>query len=88
MPLAHVFWHYAVVYGLLVNLATSALFAVLLMNEAPWTVLAAAYLLPLPFNLLVAVGVWRSAERYKGPRTHGDMAKVAVIVWMALLTAT
>lgn len=88
MPLGHVFWHYAVVYGLLVNLVTSALFAVLLINDAPWAVLAIAYLLPLPYNLAVAVAVWRSAERYNGPRAHGDMAKLAVIAWMVLLTAT
>ena len=88
MPLAHVFWHYAVIYGLAVNLVSSALFLVLLMNDAPWATLAAVYLAPVPYNLAVTVGVWRSAERYHGPRAHRDMAKLGVIAWMALLTAT
>ncbi len=88
VPLVKVFWHYAVVYGLLVNLITSALFMVLLINDAPWALLALAYLSPLPYNLLVTVSVWRSADRYEGPRHHGDLARAGVIVWMVLLTAT
>ena len=64
IPLTEAFWHYAVVYGLVVNLVTSILFLVLLLNEASSIVLVPAFILPTPYNVLVVVAVWRSADQH------------------------
>ncbi len=86
IPLFEAFWHYAIVYGLLINLVTSALFLALFVSDAPPAVLVLAFLLPLPYNFLVAVAVWRSAGRYKGPRKWADLAKAGTILWLVALT--
>lgn len=88
VPLAEAFWHYAVGYGLLLNLATSMLFLGLVLNEASAVLLVPAYLIPAPYNLLVTVAVWRGADRYPGPRKWAELARAATVIAMILLTAT
>jgi len=43
------------------------------------------FLLPVPYILTAVVGVWRSAQRYEGPPKWAFLAKVAVIVWGAIM---
>lgn len=86
VPLARAFWDYAVLYGLLLNLAaTGAAFAVFA-ADASTALGMAVFLLPFPYNLFVVVAVWRSAGRYPGPRHWADLARIAVIVWMLAVT--
>ena len=86
IPLTEAFWRYAVVYGLLLNLVTSFLFLILLMNEASPFVLVPAFVLPIPYNVLIVGAVWRSAERYPGPRHWAEYARAVTVVWMIALT--
>lgn len=87
VPLTEAFWYYAVGYGLLLNLATSMLFmAVLVKNGSP-ALLVASFVLPIPYNFLIVVAVWRSAGRYAGPKQWAELARVACVIWMILLTA-
>jgi hypothetical protein len=88
VPLPVAVWQYAVVYGLLLNVTTSILYWGLSVGGAAAFVLVTAYFLPLPFNFLVVVAVWRSAGRYIGPRNHADMARFGTTLWMLVLTAT
>ena len=88
VPLKHAFWQWAIVYGLLVNLVTSALFFGLLVYDVAPLLLIAAFILPVPFNLFVVVAVWRSADRYQGLKKWADLGRVATIIWMLVLTAT
>ncbi|MEM7226916.1 MAG: hypothetical protein AAF495_28355 [Pseudomonadota bacterium] len=88
VPLEIAFWRYAVVYGLLVNLVTSALFYALLLDETSPLVIAVAFALPLPYNLLATVGVWRSAQAFEGPRKWADWAQIVTVLWMLLLSLT
>ncbi len=88
LPLDETFWRFAVGYGLLINLATTFLFYALWVNGATAPVLVAAYLAPLPYNFAMVVAVWRSANHYPGPRDRADLARVAIIVWMLVLTVT
>ena len=87
LPLHEAFWHYAIVFGLLVNIATITLFLGLYVADADTTLLVAAFLLPVPYNLLVGVAVWRSADRYQGPQRWADLARAASLVWLLVLTA-
>ncbi len=87
LPLGEAFWWYAVGYGLVLNLVTSLLFLVMLVKGASTTALVLSFLLPVPYNLLVLVAVWRSAGRYLGPRKWADLARAGTLVWMIVLTA-
>ena len=88
VPLEIAVWRYAVAYGLLVNLLTSGLFYLLLVRDAPPLLLAAAYALPLPYNLLATVAVWRGAARFEGARQWADLAQIGTVIWMILLSVT
>ncbi len=88
LPLDIAFWRFAVIYGLVLNAATTLLFMALLVNDAGWTLLVPAFLLPLPYNLLIIVAVWRSAGRYDGPRKWVDWSRFATVLWMVALTAS
>ena len=85
-PLRHVFWHYAVGYGLLVNLVTQLAFLAVLLNDASLVLAVLAFVLPVPYNVFVVVAVWRSADRYQGSKTWADLACVATVIWMVVLT--
>lgn len=86
IPMARVFWEYAVVYGTTLNfLTTIASFAVLASSgSAAWSL--AVFFLPVPYNLLMIVSVWRSAARYDGPEYWVVLARSLILVWAAIAT--
>lgn len=86
IALPRVFWTYAVLYGLLVNLASTGASMALFAADAPTPLALAVYFLPLPYNVLMVVAVWRSAGRFQGPQRWADVARVAVIAWVVTLT--
>ena len=88
LELDNAFWNWAVIGGLIVNLSSSAAFVYLIMAGQPIAALIAGYALSLPYNALVTVGVWRSAERYKGERRFADMARAVTVIGMVLLSIT
>jgi len=86
LPLAKAFWEYALGYGTLLSiLMTIATFAAI---TAGWSmiVVAAIFVLPLPYNVAAVVGVWRSAARYQGARFWADGARITVVGWALLAT--
>lgn len=84
LPLEVAFWHYAIYYGLLLNLAATTLSVILLLLEAPIALAVMVHVLPLPYSLVTAVGVWRSADRYEGRRNFATFARVGVLAWFCL----
>lgn len=88
LALDDAFWTWAVTVGLLINIATSILFLVLILGDRPLAAVIAGYALSIPYNLVATVGVWRSAARYPGPSIHADLARIATVVLMAALTLT
>jgi hypothetical protein len=87
MTLRSAFWDYAIIYGSLLNLATTV--AALGAYAAGWplAVAAAIFLSPLPYNLLAVLNVWRSAERYSGPRLWANLARLVVVIWAIVATS-
>ena len=84
--MARAFWEYAIVYVSLINLvATTAAFVVLAAG-GPGPLAVLIFLLPLPYNGLAVVGVWRSASRYEGPARWAHLARLAVVVWAVIAT--
>jgi hypothetical protein len=77
-----------VTVGLLVNIASSILFLVLILQDQPLAAVLVGYGLSVPYNIVATVGVWRSAARYGGPSLHADLARLASVLLMAALTLT
>ena len=85
-PLGRVFWHYAVAYGLLINLVTDLAFYALLLNDANMVLVVLAFASPVPYNIFIIVAVWRSADHYRGPKRWAELAQVGTVIWMLALT--
>lgn len=88
LPLEIAFWHYAIVWGLVINIVTSVMTMMAVLADAPAWLLVPVYVLPTPYNILAVVGVFQSAARYEGPRKWADLARLVTLVEMAVLTAT
>ncbi len=88
LPLGEAFWTYAVVGGLAVNLITSLLFLILIAADRPVAALVVGYGLPVPYNVVALVGVWRAAERHAGDPALATWARVVTLIGMVLLTLT
>lgn len=88
LTLQNAFWNWAVFGGLAINVITSALFLFLIMADKPVIALIVGYGFSLPYNVIVTMGVWRSAERFSGERRWADRAKIATVIGMILLSVT
>ena len=88
LALENAFWNWAVLGGLAVNLTSSGLFLVLLMNEREVPALIVGYLFSVPYNIIVLVGVWRAAEQYAGDRRWADLAQIVTVIGVVLLSVT
>jgi hypothetical protein len=86
LPLARIFWEYAIGYGTVLNLlATLAAFAAFSRNW-PEAIGLVLFFLPAPYNLMMVVGVWRSAQHYSGPAIWPTLARARSLVWAAAAT--
>lgn len=86
LPLQDAFWNWAVLGGAVVNAASGALSLYLITDDRPVLALLFGYGLPVPYNVIVAVGVWRAAGRYTGERKWADLARIVTLVGMVLLS--
>ena len=88
LPLPQAFWTWAVGGGILVNVTTSIVFLALIMAGYVVAAFVAGYALSVPYNIVAAVGVWRSAGRYEGERHWADLARIVTVAGMVLLSLT
>ena len=88
LALNEAFWTWTVTVGLLVNIATSILFLVLILQDQPLAAILVGYGLSVPYNIVATVGVWRSATRYGGPSLYANLARIVTVTLMAGLTLT
>ncbi|WP_162916881.1 hypothetical protein [Dongia deserti] len=83
LPLETTFWQYAILYGLLLNIVTTVAALFLVVLDVPIAYAAIVHLLPVPYLILTAVGVWRSADRYGHHGNFPLFARLAVLAWSA-----
>ena len=88
LPLANVFWNWAVLGGLIVNLITSSMFLFLMLADQAVAAVICGYLVSLPYNFIVTIGVLRAADRYEGDRQWAVLARLATVAGMLLLSLT
>lgn len=79
-PLWLTFWAFYVL-GYAVSVGLTALITPNFHTQ-PWRWLS-AMLLVVPYSVLSAVGVWRSADAYPLTRWWPNMAKICVMLWSA-----
>lgn len=87
LPLETAFWHYAVFYGLIINVLATTVAICLVLADASVVLALAVHLLPLPYAAMTAVGVWRSARRYEGPVKFANFCRIGVLVWICFWLA-
>lgn len=61
LPLSRVLWFDMLAVGTLVNAASLVVMLVLFAAHAPVAVAFVVFLLPIPYNIALFVGVWRSS---------------------------
>ena len=88
LALPDAFWNWAVFGGLVINVASSALFLFLITADRPFFAYVVGYAPSVPYNVIVTIGVWRSAERYSGDRRWAELARIVTIIAMVLLSVT
>ena len=59
-----------IVYGFLVGIIT---FGLGMSDDAMWGFI-------IPFQIYTVVGIWRSSDRYKGPKFWAILAKIMIII--------
>ena len=85
LPLAQAFWEYAIAYGTIANIVATAAAIAAVTAGLPDVVAIGLFLAPLPYIFAAIVGVFRSADKYRGPPQWATMAKVVVILWGGLM---
>jgi ABC-type nickel/cobalt efflux system permease component RcnA len=86
LALRDAFWNWAVLGGLVINVVCGALFLFLIMEDRPVSALMVGYAIPVPYNAIALVGVWRSAGRYTGERRLARRARIVTVIGMVLLS--
>ena len=88
LPLTDAFWNWAVLGGLVVNGITTFFFLILILADRPIEALFVGYVFSVPYNIVAAVGVWRSAGVYAGDRRWATLARIVTFIGMVLLSVT
>lgn len=81
LPLSRVLWIDMIGVGTLINILTLIGMVGLLQAGAPGIVAIAMLLAPIPYNIALFAGVWRSAAREGG---WGLVARAIAAGWLAL----
>jgi hypothetical protein len=85
VSLAQAFWTVTLLYGTLINLTATGLMFAALAAGLPSLIAVAMHLLPLPYNVLALMGVWHSANDYKGRPSHAAAAQIVTVLWFILM---
>jgi hypothetical protein len=86
LPLGRAFWLWGVLGGAAVGLSSTLLAAILLAAGAPAWLAALAFAAHLPWNLVLLVGVWRSAGRPEIGRDAALLARAVMLGWTVALS--
>lgn len=84
VPLRVAFWWDMVCVGTAINLTAGLAGMLLLAADMPTVIAAIVFFSPLPYNVLLVLSVWRSAEKTAGPAAVA--AQLAAVAWIILAT--
>ena len=86
VALVHAFWDWAIIGALVVNLSTTLFFVLLLERGLPITAFIVGYAFSVPYNIVVAVAVWRAAARYDGHPAWPVLARATALPLLFVLS--
>ena len=86
LPLGRAFWVWGLLGGGVVSLCATLLALMLLAARAPGWLAALVFGAHIPWNLVLLVGVWRSAARPEVSHATANVARLAMIVWVVALS--
>lgn len=86
IQLNDVFWKYAIVYGLIVNIISTVLLLLAFMFEWHAALISSIFLLPIPYNIFIAISVWKSADKITGQGSWPAYAKFITVLWFIFWT--
>ena len=86
LPLGRAFWLWGVLGGGVVSLLTTVLALALVTSGAPAWLAALVFAVHIPWNLVLLLGVWRSAERTEISRDTAWPTRLVMLVWVVVLS--
>jgi hypothetical protein len=86
LPLARAFWLWGILGGGIVSLLATVLALTLIAAGAPAWLAMLVFAAHIPWNLVMLVGVWRSAGRPGVSPAAANLARLVMLVWVVVLS--
>jgi hypothetical protein len=86
LPLPRAFWLWGILGGGIVSLLTTLLALILLVAGAPAWLAVLVFAAHVPWNLVLLVGVWRSAGRPEASPAAANLVRLIMHLWVVLLS--
>jgi hypothetical protein len=86
LPLGRAFWRWGILGGGIVSLFATLLALTLISAGAPAWLAVLVFVAHVPWNLVLFVGVWRSAARPGVSPAAANLARLAIFAWVVVLS--
>jgi hypothetical protein len=86
LPLGRAFWHWGILGGGIVSLFATLLALTLIAAGAPAWLAVVVFAAHIPWNLMLLVGVWRSAGRPEVSPAAAGLARCLILAWVVVLS--
>jgi hypothetical protein len=86
LPLHCAFWLWGILGGGAVSLSATLFALMLLAAGAPAWLAVLVFAAHIPWNLVLLVGVWRSAGRPEVSPAAANLARLVILMWVAVLS--
>jgi hypothetical protein len=86
LPLGRAFWFWGILGGGIVSLFFTLLALTLIAAGAPAWLAVLAFAAHIPWNMMLLVGIWRSARRPEVSPAAANLARTAILAWVVVLS--
>ena len=86
LPLGRAFWLWGILGGGIVSLFSTLLALTLIAASAPAWLAVLAFAAHIPWNLMLLVGIWRSAGRPEVSPAAANLARTVILAWVVVLS--
>jgi hypothetical protein len=86
LPLARAFWVWGILGGGIVSLFSTLFALALVAASAPAWLAALAFAAHIPWNVVLLVGIWRSAGRPEVSPAAANLARLTILAWVLVLS--
>jgi hypothetical protein len=86
VPLGRAFWLWGILGGGIVSLFSTLLALTLIAVGAPGWLAVLVFAAHIPWNLVLLVGVWRSAGRPEVSPAAANLARMVILAWVVVLS--